>query len=227
MTLAEPSFPPLLTGEACAPGQAFVKAQSAAALGTDAGLVVWADRADALEAAVVLAPEHPLGRAIGVVFAFANAMGDAIGALGPPEVAVHCVWPGGLKLNGADFGRLTAAASTHAPEAVPDWLVVGAEVRYLPDGSGPESTCLAEEGCEDVTPPRLLESWARHSLVWINTFEDEGLQPLHTAWCGRAWEMGEPLPDGSGIFTGLDERGGMLIRTPVTTRLRPLTEMLA
>ena len=99
----------------------------------------------------------------------------------------------------------------------------------LPDGDGgenPDRTCLFHEGCADVTPLRLLESWSRHTLVWINRWLDDGLAPLHAAWRERAWEMGEPLPDGSGTFMGLDEDGGMLVKTDQTTSIRPLTDIL-
>ncbi|HSF94074.1 MAG TPA: biotin/lipoate--protein ligase family protein [Thermohalobaculum sp.] len=226
-----PSFPPLLRGEETLPGMdPFAKAVASAALGADPGLVCWARDAGALRAALVLAPEEPLERAIGAVFAVALGLGDALGALAPPEVAVHYVWPGGIKVNGADCGRLRAAAATSDPRAEPDWLVVGVEIPYLPQsgddpGRRPDQTCLAEEGCIEVTPLKLLESWARHTLVWIHRFLDDGFAPLHAAWRERAWEMGSELPEG-GLFVGIDELGGMLVKTARTTELRPLTALL-
>lgn len=226
-----PSFPPLLRGEATPAGMdPFAKAVAAAALGADPGLVTWTPNPAALDAALVLAPEAPLERAVSVTFAVALGLADALGALAPPEVAVHFVWPGTVKVNGGDCGRLRAAASTADPAAEPDWLVVGVHVDYLmpnmdEPGRNPEQTCLAEEGCIDVTPPRLIESWSRHTLVWINRWLDDGLRPVHDAWRARAWGLGEPLP-GGGIFLGLDELGGMLVRDGPATELRPLTAML-
>jgi biotin-(acetyl-CoA carboxylase) ligase len=227
----EPSFPPLLRGEETMPGMdPFAKAVASAALGTDPGLVCWARDETAFRAAMVLAPEAPLERAMGITFAIALGLGDALGALAPPEVAVHYLWPRGIKINGADCGSLRVAASTTDPAVEPDWLVVGVEVPYLqPDiadpGKHPDQTCLVEEGCIDVTPLRLLESWSRHSLVWINRYLQDGFQPLHAAWRERAWEMGGALPDG-GIFVGIDEQGGMLVKTARSTELRPLSSML-
>ncbi len=226
-----PSFPPLLRGEAAPPGMApFAKAVAEAALGTDPGLIVWDPAAEALRAALVLAPEAPLERAVGIAFAVALGLGDAIGALAPPEVAVHYAWPAGIRINGGACGRLRAAASTDDPRAEPDWLVVGIDLRFLPPGPEepglrPDETCLVEEGCGDLAPRLLLESWSRHMLVWINRWLDEGFRPVHEAWRARAWKLGEVLPDG-GTFTGLDELGGMLVRTGRTTELRPLTSML-
>ena len=229
----EPSFPPLLRGEEAA--DPFAKAVSRALTGADPGLVTWARRADALHAAIILAPEQPLERAIGVFLCAPVAIGDALGALAPPEVAVHHDWPGGIRVNGAKCGRVRAAASTADPAEVPDWLVLGLEIPFLPPsdregGETPDETCLYAEGCGDVMPLPLLESWSRHLLVWINRFMDEGIAPVHAAWRIRAWKTGEPLEDGSpwgpGVFMGLDEHGGMLVKRDDATVLRPLTEAL-
>lgn len=230
-----PSFPPLLRGEETMPGMdPFAKAVASAALGTDPGLICWARDPAALRAAVVLAPEAALQRAVGITFAVALGLGDALGALGPPEVAVHYVWPDRFKVNGANCGRMRAAAATTDPRAEPDWLVVGVEMPYLAasdsdPGHSPDQTCLADEGCLDVTPPRLLESWSRHMLHWIHRWLADGFQPLHAAWRDRAWGIGEALPEDGredGLFMGLDEFGGMLMKTQRSTELRPLTTML-
>jgi biotin-(acetyl-CoA carboxylase) ligase len=226
-----PTFPPLLRGEETPPGMdPFAKAVASAALGTNPGLVCWARDESGLRAALVLAPEAPLEQAIGIAFAVAHGLGDALGALAPPEVALHYVWPGGFKVNGADCGAMRAAASTSDPRTEPDWLVLGVEVPYLPSsqtepGSRPDQTSLIEEGCIDVTPMKLLESWSRHTLVWINRWLDDGFQPLHAAWRERGWGIGEELP-GGGTFMGLDELGGMLVKSGNTTEIRPLTALL-
>ncbi|MEM7508341.1 MAG: DUF4444 domain-containing protein [Pseudomonadota bacterium] len=225
-----PTFPPLLRGEEVAHGQdPFAKAVAAAGLGTDPGLICWVPAEDALRAAVVLAPEEPLREAVSGIFAVTLGLGDALGALAPPEVAVHYVWPGGIKVNGADCGQLRAAASTADPATEPDWLVVGIDIAYRVDeaepGRSPDQTCLSEEGCSEVTPERLLESWSRHMLTWINRRAGEGLAPLHAEWRSRAWGIGESLP-GGGVFMGLDEYAGMLVKDDEGTHLRPLTEML-
>lgn len=227
---ANPTFPPLLRGEA-APADPFTTAVSRALTGTDAGLVTYSRRADALEAAVVLSPELPLERALGVYLAAPVALGDAIGALAPPEVAVHYDWPGGIRVNGGRCGRIRAAAADVRADEVPDWLVLGVELPFLPPhghegGETPDETFLHAEGCGEITPLALLESWSRHLLAWINRFMDEGTAPLHAVWRYRAWRMGEPLEDGSGVFMGLDENGGMLVKRPGGTVLRPLTEAL-
>lgn len=225
-----PSLPPLLRADDASENP-FARAVSRALTGADPGLVTWARRHDRLEAAIVLAPEQPLENAVAVLLVGAVAIGDAIGALAPPEVAVHYDWPGELRVNGALCGRMRIAAANSAATEAPDWMVLGLELDFLPSegregGETPDRTFLYAEGCGEMHPLPLLESWSRHLLVWINRFLDDGLAPVHAAWRARAWKMGEALADGSGLFVGLDELGGMLVKNGDRTILRELTEAL-
>ncbi len=233
-----PSFPPLFRGAEVERGiDPFAKARAEAALGCDAGTVVYNIGADRLAAAIVFAPEVPLEDAMAMLPVCGVGFQNALGALAPPEVAVHLTWEGGILVNGASCGRLRVAASTGDPAAEPEWLAVGLEVPLIPDdpdapGATPERTSLYEEGCVEVAPDRLLESWSRHTLVWINRWSDEGVPPLHAEWRGLAHGMGEEIaldrPDGTlhGTFVGIDERFGMLLRDGDATRLLPLTDLL-
>ena len=229
------SLPPLFTGEA-------VEAPFAAAIqraheGTDAGLVTHWVRPDHLSAALVLAPEAPLKDAMAMAFAVANGFGDAFGALAPSEIACQFDWPGGIRINGAKCGGFRAAASTRDPEAEPDWLVIGLDVPFfagsdVEPGEAPDRTTLWEEGCAEIASDRLLESWSRHTLVWIHEWLQSGMSRLHRDWLGRAWGHGTeidvalPSRNRRGIFTGLDERGGLLLKEGDDMLILPLTEML-
>lgn len=231
--MQNPSFPPLFRGEAVrASIDPFAKAVSLAGLGCDPGQIVWSLDETRARAAIVLAPELPLCDATGAVFAVALGLSDALGALAPPEVAVHFTWPGGIKVNGARCGGLRAAASTNIPEDEPDWLVVGFDIPLLPfhdqePGKTPDETSLVEEGCGEIGAQALIESWSRHTLVWINRLLDDGFAPLHRDWCGRCDTIGEVVntPD-EGTFVGLDDKGGMLLRQGEKTALFALTEIL-
>ena len=232
-----PQFPPLLTGVEAPQGQSpFDKALALAAMGCDAGTLVYAVRDDMLDAALVLTPECPLEDAMAMVMVAGLGFADSLGALGPPEVAVHLCWPGDIRVNGARCGGLRAAAATMDAMAEPDWLVVGLSVPFMAlgaaPGEDPDRTTLYEEGCAEVLPKALLESWARHSLSWINRWMDDGMPPVHAAWRSKAHGIGEDVSltvddnTKSGVFMGLDERGGMLLRGASGTDLVPLTTML-
>ena len=83
-----------------------------------------------------------------------------------------------------------------------------------------------------IEPRRLLESWSRHLLVAINAWEEGVLRPLHADWCGRAFHLGKDVAftlGGTryeGQFAGLDEKGGMVLKSAGGSRILPLTLML-
>lgn len=227
-------FPPLFHGMAL-DGQIdpFDKACAEATRGCDAGLVVYNLAADTLLAAIVFAPEMPLEDAMAILPVCGVGFQNALGALAPPEVAVHLDWAGGIRVNGASCGAMRVAASTADPEAEPEWIVVGLTLPLWPDdddagGHTPDRTTLYAEGCADVQADALLEAYVKHSLVGINTWLDEGVGPLHKNWRGLAHGVGEDcVMNGlSGTFLGVDEKFGMLLRDTETTHLIPLTQLL-
>ncbi len=231
-TPVELDFPPLLKGVSVGRADPFAAAQAAVEHEVEPGLIHYCETEDALRAAVTLAPEEPLERAIGAVLAVALGLSDALGALAPPEVAVQFDWPDRVRVNGGLCGRVRAAASTHDPASEPDWLVIGIELALrLPDGVEPgansEQTALHAEGCGDITAPMLLEAWARHMLLWIHHYLHDGLAPLHDPFRGKCTHLGADVtyPE-PGHFVGLDETGGMLLRKDSQTRAIPLTTLL-
>ena len=229
-----PEFPPLLRGEDSGASDPFELAIKRARAGTDPGLVTYKLEPEQLRAAMVLAPENTLEDAMAMIMVASVGFADALGALAPPEVGMHFEWPGILRLNGAKCGEISAAASTQDPDVEPDWLVISLLLRIYPStleiepGEVPDTTSLIEEGCGEVAPTRLLESWARHTLVWINRYLDEGLGPIHADWRSRAYGMNEEMRvnDSVGTFVGLDEKGGLLLQNDSKTDLIPLSKML-
>ena len=231
--MSEPSFPPLFTGQAVT-GQIdpFDKACVEAVKGCDSGLVVHNVSHDSIRAAIVVAPDVPLEDAMVMLPLCGVSFQNALGALAPPEVAVHLDWDGGLRVNGASCGHMRVAASTSDPKTEPAWLVVGLTLPLWPEsddpGETPDQTSLFAEGCADVDAIGLLESWVKHTLFGINRWSEDGVELLHREWRGLVHGMGEDvcIRDVQGTFLGVDERFGMLVRDGETTHLIPLTELL-
>jgi biotin-(acetyl-CoA carboxylase) ligase len=229
----DPIFPPMMWGEAVTGASNPTDiAHARAALGCDAGLVVYNLQSDRFRAAMVLTPEEPLARAMAMLPLGGVAFQNALGALAPPEVAVHLHWDGGVRVNAARCGALAISASTDDPAQVPDWLIISLDVPLMlmttQPGEIPDETALFEEGCADVSSVQLLESWTRHMLSWINRWMDGGNQALHVDWMALAQGVGDPIDLGGyhGTYLGVDENFGMLIRDAETTHLLPLTYLL-
>lgn len=230
---AAPAFPPLLRGVPV-PARADPLAaacRAGADPGFEPGTVFYAEDDARFAAAILLAPDRPLGDAMGALLAVQLGLNAAVGALAPPEVGVHLEWPDRLRLNGALAGGFRAAAATRDPAAEPDWLAIGAELTLMPPddrpGDRPDRTSLHEEGGGDVTAPALVEAFAHHVMAWLHLFMTEGMGPLHAEWTARGHRLGEAVDyPQTGRFLGLDERGGMLIEAGGHTRLLPLWETL-
>lgn len=227
------TFPPLFSGLSVEDHvDPFDKACAEALKGCDGGLVVYNLGANALRASIVFAPDVSLLDAMAMMPLCGVGFQNALGALAPPEVAVHLDWVGGIRINGASCGKLRVAASSDVADAEPDWLVVGLELPLWPEsddpGETPDQTTLYAEGCADVNAADLLQSWVRHCLVGINTWADDGVGPLHKDWRGLAFGIGEDIEIAgfAGTYLGVDEQFGILIRDSETTHLVPLTHLL-
>ena len=223
-----PVFPPLLSGRAVDAGtSAFAEASRAAASrAAGAGELFWSQAVDRLDLAVVLEPEVNEARALQVHFVLMVACGDAVGAIGPPELALQYRWPTAILANGAQVGRARVALPAAGDAAtVPAWMVAGVEMAMLgapnrPEpGLLPEQTTLWDEGCGDMDPVSLVESISRHFLAWLNIWQDDGFKPVHEAWLARCEERGGELAldhagkRHQGRFLGLDEDGNLLLQS--------------
>jgi biotin-(acetyl-CoA carboxylase) ligase len=232
--ITDPTFPPLLTGEKVAKDvDPFIKAVGASMMGCDPGTVFYAEDPETLRVAITLAPELALKDSISVVHALMLSVADGLGALGPPELAVHFVWPCQFKVNAARCGELRFKASTTEPDSVPDWLVVGLTIPFvrpesIEPGSDPSQTWLYEEGCIELTVPQLIESWSRHSLVWLNSFEDKGYQAIQDHWRAKCDSIGSDVTyPGEGTFVGTDNHGSLLLKCDGMTSIHHLIDEMA
>jgi hypothetical protein len=232
--ITDPTFPPLLSGEKVSRDvDPFIKAVSASMMGCDPGTVFYAEDSETLRAAITLAPELALKDSVSVIHALMLSLADSLGALGPPELAVHFVWPCQFKVNAARCGELRFKASTTEPDSVPDWLVANLTVPFvrpesIEPGSDPSQTWLYEEGCIDLTVPQLIESWSRHSLVWLNSFEDDGYQAIQDHWRAKCDSIGSEVTyPGEGTFVGTDGHGSLLLKHDGMTSIHHLIDEMA
>lgn len=222
--MIEPDFPPLLNGRQLVGNQPAIDAAVSGATTGDlgAGDVVWRDDPNNVELAIVLEPEVVLTRAAQMLLLATVAAGDCIGVLAPPQVGVHFGWPGILLVNGADAGSVALHCATSDHNKIPDWMVVSVMLRLqfaddaLEPGHIRGQTALSEEGCGELTHIQWLESYARHFLTWLHTWQVEGFKSVHEGWTERAAGRDEPIElaeIGQATVTGLDEHGNLLVRS--------------
>ncbi len=164
-----------------------------------AGDLFWFHDKARVQLAVVLEPDVSMVRALEMAPLTMVALCDCIGAVAPPQVGVQFRTPMIVTVNGGIVGSIDAAVSHSVTDnEVPDWLIIGLGValKYGPDeqepGMRPELTTLEEEGCGDLDGIRFIETFARHFLSWIATWNDEGFASIARSWKFRAEDQSEP-----------------------------------
>lgn len=227
MALPDPVFPPLLTAHAVkAPRQPFAHACRSAAGGQlGAGDLLWSRSHDEAAMAVVLEPEVGGSQYLQMAPLMLVAAGECLAALMPPQVPITHRWPDQLLVDGATVGRLAIAhAPLAAPEAIPDWLVVGITIRLRfsrRDGEPGDSlghTALYEEGGGDLDRTRVLEALSAHFLSRLDGWQEGGFRPVHQAFMDRLDGKGAPVEVArragpiSGVPLGLDEAASLILK---------------
>jgi hypothetical protein len=191
-------------------GDAFAHAIRIAAE-AGAGTLVHVGRFDLAEFAVVLEPDEPLRQARRALYVGLAALADALAVHAPPEKPISFDWPATIRIDGGLVGGARLAWPANADEdAVPAWLVFGGMIRTAAmggqePGQHPLATALDEEGFVDLGSGRLLESFARHLMVAIDTWQQEGFDELARSYLSR-------LACEPGVQGSLDENADLLLR---------------
>jgi biotin-(acetyl-CoA carboxylase) ligase len=191
-------------------GDAFAHACAVAAE-EGAGTLVHVGRFDLVEFAVVLEPEEPLRTARRALYAGMVALADALAVHAPPERSITLDWPDAIRVNNGlvGGGRLASPPGADVNEP-PPWLVFGAMIRTVAMGeeeSGlhPLAAALEEEGFDDLGLGTLVESFARHFMVAIDAWQEQGFGAVARSYLER-------LPPESGVRRDIDDNGDLLMR---------------
>jgi biotin-(acetyl-CoA carboxylase) ligase len=191
-------------------GDAFAHAMSIAAK-QGAGTLVYVGRFDLAEFAVVLEPEQPLRQARCAFYAGMVALADTLTVYAQPETSISIDWPDALSINrGLVGGGRLGWPRGAGEDETPPWLVFGAMIRTVSmsgtdPGLHPLSTALEEEGFTDVLAGQLVESFARHLMVALDAWQEQGFAAVAKEYLRR-------LAPESGLRRDIDENGDLLLR---------------
>lgn len=191
-------------------GDAFAHAISIAGE-QGAGTLVYVGRFDLAEFAVVLEPEESLVRARRAFYAGMVALADALISSAQPETAITITWPDAISVNQGlvGGGRLAWPQGT-AEDDVPAWLVFGGMIRTVSmtgrePGLNPLVTALEEEGFTDLMSNQVVEGFARHLMVALDSWRESGFDAVAKNYL-------ELLPRESGVRRAIDVNGDLMIR---------------
>ncbi|MDO8877831.1 MAG: biotin/lipoate--protein ligase family protein [Pseudolabrys sp.] len=191
-------------------GDAFAHAM-AIAPEQGAGTLVYVGRFDLAEFAVVVEPDEPLAKARRVFYAGMVALADALSSYAQPDTAITFGWPDSVSVNQGLVGgaRLGWPPGTGEND-VPEWLVFGAMIRTVSmteaePGLNPLVTALEEEGFTDGLSNHVVESFARHFMVAIDSWQESGFGAVANNYLAR-------LPVEKGLRRDIDVNGDLLLR---------------
>lgn len=249
-TLPAPQFPPLLKGHVFENKTGlndYVKAKITEG-SFSAGDLIWSTATKRAECAIVLEPDIPRSQTLAMVPLAMVAVADSLGAIAPPNLAITFGWPNKIFANGALVGEIkmefpahlnsTQKSQTSSP---PDFAILSmnieieseqsSSIKQQEPGDNLTNTVLHEEGCGEIDRTKIIESWSRHFLTWLDSWEQEGFKAVQENWMFRAKKRNQLLSiktnksNYQGKMSGLDENGGLLLENEAGTHVVPLAEI--
>lgn len=235
------NVPPIFRLHVLAPHEdASAQARAKAAQGVPPASLYWCGRPDRLSCALVLEPEQTLREAAQMLFIGQLGLGDALASSLPPLMVVGFGLPDEILLDRAVVGRVQLFCPPGAkPKAVPDWLVLAAEVAVSgfpannSAGGKPVETTLEHDDCSGVSAAGLVGAFARHLLSWIDRWQRDGFAPVRSAWLPRGRQRGEavelPLAGRtiSGTFSDISDEGDIIMETGAGAETVPAWRLLS
>ena len=248
--LPDPQFPPLLKGHIFENKTGLIEyVKARLADGTfSAGDLIWSKATKRAECAIVLEPDIAWHQALVMVPLAMVAVADCLGAIAPPNLAITFGWPNKLYANGAlvgqvgmEFPRVRNRLEQPQTSASPDFAILSLKIEIESEqslsldqgepGHNLKTTVLQEEGCGEIDRTQIIESWSRHFLTWLDSWEQEGFKAVQENWMFRARDRNQLLSiktnksSYQGKMSGLDENGGLLLENEIGTHVIPLAEI--
>jgi BirA family biotin operon repressor/biotin-[acetyl-CoA-carboxylase] ligase len=185
----------------------------------------WASPPGNFYASLVLRPDCAAAAAAQLSFAACLAVGESCLGFLPKSANLAYKWPNDVLLGGRKAAGLLLEAEATG-DAGPRFVVLGIGVNLVsyPKEADFPATSLAAAGAGGVTPDGLLEALAPALLIWYERWRDSGFAGLRSKWLERASGLGEkirvrlPREELTGIFSGLDQDGALLLEAGGKTR---------
>ncbi len=178
----------------------------------------WVSPPGNLYFSLVLRPACAPAQAAELAFVAALGVGNALGAVLPPLSEVRYKWPNDVLLNERKVAGILLETESAAGGEL-DWLVLGIGINIAshPEDAGFPATNLEFESGIKQDSAEVLAAFARHFLVWVNRWLDEGFAPVRAAWMAQAMGIGErirvrlPTETLRGKFVDLEPDGRLVL----------------
>ncbi len=205
------------------------EARALIAAGAGAGAVVWAESQTAgrgrhgrdwvsppgnLYCSIILRPQVEQARLSEIAFVAALAVRDAVTQMLPPEVPVELKWPNDVLAAGRKISGILVEAEKLPDEARTALIIgIGINIVSAPRETSYPATCIAALG-RSPRVSRMLSALVAALDRRVASWTRAGFAAVRQEWLDHAYGIGgEVAASGgiSGIFTGVDETGAILI----------------
>lgn len=179
----------------------------------------WLSAEGNLFVSVLLQPEKPMAELAQLSFVAALSALEAIAPMLERDKKLQTKWPNDILLDDKKLGGiLLESFKTECSDKT--WVVVGVGVNVdsFPPRTEFPATCLRDAGVELVSAKIILSRFIHHFIERYDEWNAKGFAPIRSNWLVHAWKIKEQitarLPDSeiTGIFEGLDEAGGLIIK---------------
>lgn len=187
----------------------------------------WISPPGNLYVSLILRPDAGAAKAVGLTFAAALAVAEAVEALLGGEPMVRCKWPNDVLVAGRKVAGILLESATTATGLL-EWVVIGIGLNVASHPPDSETiypaTSLHAEGAAGTDVEAALSVLCGCLDRWLRLWAGEGFAPIRGAWLDRAHGLGEPVTVRcgevplNGIFRGLDEDGALILYDGGTRR---------
>lgn len=152
-------------------------------------------------------------------FVMAVALTGALESCGVPPSQLAIKWPNDVLLYGAKLAGILIEGTSLPDGRFACVAGVGVNCAHAPELANYPAISLSQAGF-DVTPQSLLDALAQSCAHWISIWnKGAGFAKIREAWLARAAGLGTMISAAqgaeriSGLFTGLDADGRLLLDT--------------
>lgn len=147
----------------------------------------------------------------------ALAVSDVLTILSPIH-PVELKWPNDVLLSGKKIAGILLESSS-SPSGNLDWLTIGCGVNlaHHPEDMPFPATSLAEANIPPPSSVVFLEALSTAVMKRMRVWQDQGFDPIRTAWLSRAKGIGEAIEarlaneSFQGKFIDLDGQGALVL----------------
>lgn len=183
----------------------------------------WAQQSGDFAGTLAFKPDAPAASLGQLSFIAALSAGSALDEFVSPHL-ISFKWPNDILLNGAKVAGLLLERIDEEQTPILS-IGIGINIVSAPEETPYPTARLIDHASSPPEPARLVASIDAHFWRYYDEWRRAGFEPARRRWLERARGVGEnirvrlPNEELAGVFEGLDETGGLILRSEAGKRI--------